>query len=136
MKITIDVIKEANKKSGGKWFDRETIDFFSSRISKEVYDGPGGVYFVTSEKLSEHAWSYFLGGKTVDDLAYAEGAGAAIAMGLKIAMGASPKLPNRLYSVREFRWIDGSIRTKGVFQGYETSSEAHAAAKSASKGEN
>ena len=39
MKITIDVIKEANKKCGGKWCDRETIDFFSSRISKRFMMG-------------------------------------------------------------------------------------------------
>ena len=48
--MTIDQIKEANKARGFHWFDPDTLRFFKSRIGGTVYQGPGGVYFVTSER--------------------------------------------------------------------------------------
>ena len=51
--ITIDDIKTANKVRHHHFFDPETIRFFNSRTLPEVYSGPGGVFFVTSEKMSD-----------------------------------------------------------------------------------
>jgi len=47
---TIDDIRAANREAGFHFFSRDTIRFFNSRISEIVYQGPGGVYFVTSER--------------------------------------------------------------------------------------
>ena len=37
------------------FFDPETIWFFNSRTLPEVYSGPGGVFFVTSEQYPGEA---------------------------------------------------------------------------------
>lgn len=34
----------------GHWFDKDTLRFFGSRISKRVYPAPNGTYFVSSER--------------------------------------------------------------------------------------
>ena len=49
--ITIDDIKTANKVRHHHFFDPETIRFFNSRTLPEVYSGPGGIFFVTSERV-------------------------------------------------------------------------------------
>ena len=49
MNWTIRLIKEANKNAGKHFFEKETMRFFSSRILPTVYQGEGGMYFVTSE---------------------------------------------------------------------------------------
>ena len=36
----------------GHFFSRDAKRFFSSRISELVYQGPGGIYFITSEQYS------------------------------------------------------------------------------------
>lgn len=43
-------IKQANRDAGFHFFDRDTMRFFDSRILSQVYSGPGGVFFVTSER--------------------------------------------------------------------------------------
>ncbi len=48
---TMAAIKEANAAVGGHWFSRGALHFFSSRLPKSVHQGPGGVYFVTSEQF-------------------------------------------------------------------------------------
>jgi len=48
---TIDAIKEANHMAGQFWFSPDTLRFFRSRIGSTVYEGPGGVYFVSSEQF-------------------------------------------------------------------------------------
>lgn len=48
---TIADIKAANRAIGGHFFDRDTIRFFASRVLDTVYEGPGGVFFVTSEQF-------------------------------------------------------------------------------------
>jgi hypothetical protein len=48
--LTIDLIKMLNRDSGLHFFDSSTMRFFSSRCCSTVHDGPGGVFFVTSEK--------------------------------------------------------------------------------------
>ena len=34
----------------GCYFSKSTMRFFRSRLSARVHDGPGGIFFVTSEK--------------------------------------------------------------------------------------
>lgn len=45
----IHEIKDANRAAGLHFFDAETLKFFHSKVYPTVYQGPGGVYFVTSE---------------------------------------------------------------------------------------
>lgn len=47
----IDDIKMLNKSAGLHFFDPETMRFFDSRTGRTVYQGPGGVYFITSERF-------------------------------------------------------------------------------------
>jgi len=42
-------IKQVNWEAGGHWFDRSNMKSFRSRILPKVYNGPGGVFFVSSE---------------------------------------------------------------------------------------
>jgi len=49
--MTIQQIMTAHKQSGGHFFDKDTLRFFKSRILETVYQGPGGIYFVTSERF-------------------------------------------------------------------------------------
>ena len=46
---TLPRIKEANRQAGKHWFSPDTLRFFKSRIGETIYQGPGGVYFVSSE---------------------------------------------------------------------------------------
>jgi hypothetical protein len=46
----IDAIVTANRVLGFHFFSADTKRFFRSRIGQEVYQGAGGVYFVTSER--------------------------------------------------------------------------------------
>jgi hypothetical protein len=48
--MNITDIKRANKANGGHWFEPATMRFFNSKVESRVYEGPGGVYFVTSER--------------------------------------------------------------------------------------
>lgn len=36
--------------AGSNWWDKGTMRMFGCRVSDQVYQGPGGIYFVTSEK--------------------------------------------------------------------------------------
>lgn len=47
---TIDRIKEASLDSGSFWWDKSTMKAFGTRIESEVYQGDGGICFITSEK--------------------------------------------------------------------------------------
>jgi hypothetical protein len=49
--MTIDDIKRMNRSAGRYFFGPATMRFFRSRIGSTVYEGPGGVYFVTSEQF-------------------------------------------------------------------------------------
>lgn len=49
-KSLFDVIN-ANRAAGYDWFDRETMDFFDSKIELEVFPTSKGAYFVSSEQL-------------------------------------------------------------------------------------
>lgn len=51
MTMTITDIKTANKQAGYHFFERSTMRFFDSKVERMVYEGPGGVYFITSEQF-------------------------------------------------------------------------------------
>ena len=53
--ITIDDIKTANKVRHGHFFDADVMRMFKTQVLPEVYSGPGGVFFVTSEKYPGEA---------------------------------------------------------------------------------
>lgn len=53
MNYTIEDIKAANKAAGLYYFEPDTMRFFKSRVSSRVYQGPGGVFMVTSEQFSD-----------------------------------------------------------------------------------
>ena len=42
--------QQRNKAKGQYWFSPDTLRFFRSRVSETVYQGKGGIFFVTSEK--------------------------------------------------------------------------------------
>ena len=46
----IEEIKAANRQAGQYFFEPDTMRFFRSRVHYPSYCGPGGVFFVTSEK--------------------------------------------------------------------------------------
>lgn len=49
--MTINEIKERNRKSGGHFFDPDTMRYWNSRVSEKTHICPNGdVLFVTSEK--------------------------------------------------------------------------------------
>jgi hypothetical protein len=48
---TLAAIKRANKAAGLHWFEPATLEFFNSVVHKEdIFAGPAGVFFVSSEK--------------------------------------------------------------------------------------
>ncbi|GAB3843207.1 DUF7447 family protein [Hymenobacter jeollabukensis] len=49
------LIKAANHKHGGHFFSPGALRFFRSRVSEKVHQGPGGIYFVTSEQFDERS---------------------------------------------------------------------------------
>jgi hypothetical protein len=49
---TMTAIRQANADAGRHFFEPETLRFFRSRIvSQSPHQGPGGIYFVTSERF-------------------------------------------------------------------------------------
>ena len=48
---TIAAIREADHRAGRYFFSADTMKFFNSRVLPTVYEGPGGIYFITSEKF-------------------------------------------------------------------------------------
>jgi hypothetical protein len=51
----IDEIKAANRRAGQFFFSPDTMRFWNSRVLPDVYQGPGGVYFITSERFDAKA---------------------------------------------------------------------------------
>ena len=49
----MDCIRRANEDARMYWFSPDTMRFFRSRVSDQVYQGPGGIYFVSSERGPE-----------------------------------------------------------------------------------
>lgn len=44
------LVKAANVRAGGHWFEPDAMRFFRSRPASFAYSGCGGVYFVSSER--------------------------------------------------------------------------------------
>jgi hypothetical protein len=56
--ITIEQIKQANAEAGFCFFGPNHLRFFNTRVLPKVYEGPGGVYFITSEEfVSPDGWA-------------------------------------------------------------------------------
>ncbi|MCL4204621.1 MAG: hypothetical protein KJ000_19205 [Pirellulaceae bacterium] len=55
---TINAIQEEMTQAGSHWWDKDTMRFFRTRVSEQVYQGPGGIYFVTSEKNGDEPRAY------------------------------------------------------------------------------
>lgn len=51
-------IKSANRAAGFYFFEPDTMRFFKSRALDQVFDGPRGVFFVTSERDGDNARRY------------------------------------------------------------------------------
>jgi hypothetical protein len=51
--MRIEEIKSLTEKAGNKFFTPGNMRFANSRISAKTFEGPGGIYFITSE-ASEH----------------------------------------------------------------------------------
>jgi hypothetical protein len=51
---TMDLIRTTNTAHGWHFFEAGALRFFRSRIHDTVYQGPGGIYFVTSEQFEDH----------------------------------------------------------------------------------
>lgn len=55
----ITTIEAANTQRGFHFFEAGAMRFFNSRVLSDVYQGPGGVYFVTSEKFNARTPRYY-----------------------------------------------------------------------------
>lgn len=49
--MDIDQIKASNP----MWFSPGAMRFFNTQVDDRVYEGPGGIYFVTSEEYDTHS---------------------------------------------------------------------------------
>ncbi len=50
--MTTEQIKQANMEAGFCFFSPAHLRFFNTRVLPKVYEGPGGVYFITSEEFA------------------------------------------------------------------------------------
>lgn len=55
---TVNAIKDAVRATGSHWFDPDTMRFFGTRVKPRVYQGPGGVFFCTSDKTYNGGRAY------------------------------------------------------------------------------
>lgn len=55
---TINDIKNAARAAGSYWFDPDTLRFFKGRVLPSVYQGPGGIFFVSSEQYRDAPRGY------------------------------------------------------------------------------
>jgi len=46
---TVNAIKEASRAAGSHWFDPDTMRSFGTKILPTVYQGEGGIFFVTED---------------------------------------------------------------------------------------
>ena len=54
---SMDQIRASNRAVGHHWFDPDTLAFFDSEVEEAVYEGPSGVFFVSSEQFHNGAYS-------------------------------------------------------------------------------
>ena len=55
---TTEDIRDEMNRAGSHWWDKESMRFFGTRISTKLYQGDGGIYFVTSEQPPHGARKY------------------------------------------------------------------------------
>lgn len=55
---TINSIQAAMRQRGSHWWDPDTMRFFRCKVMPTVYQGDGGVYFVSSEAYREESRAY------------------------------------------------------------------------------
>ncbi len=48
---SIEDIKKISADKGHKWFDPSSMKFFRTKVLPTVYEGPGGVFFISSEQF-------------------------------------------------------------------------------------
>jgi len=130
----INEIKKRNADAGRFFFAKGTLSFFSSRVNPEVYEGPGGVFFVTSERYDSRVLEDFWKPRTPDALGSAAGAAFAmldpvVSRGRSANRGAPG---DRRYTVRQSR-ESGDVDTFGEFQQYPSLYAAKAAASKLAK---
>jgi len=137
--MNINEIKKRNADSGRHFFEAGTMAFFSSRVCSEVYEGRGGVFFVTSERYDPRSLDGWRP-RNVEELGSAVGAmGASVVISspaglpphLRVPPGDSGPEITRRYTVRQFH-ESGAVETLGEFQEHPTLYTAKAAAKKAS----
>jgi hypothetical protein len=58
MTWTTNKIKDAVRATGSHWFDPDTMRCFGTKVLPTVYQGPGGIYFVTSDDDFERNTKY------------------------------------------------------------------------------
>lgn len=46
---SVNKIKEASRATGSYWFSPDTMRTFGTKVERTVYQGPGGIFFITSE---------------------------------------------------------------------------------------
>jgi hypothetical protein len=97
-KLPIEKIKTAHKSANGQWFSDHNLRFFQSQIF-DGWQGPNGVFFVSSEKLTQLGWLF---GKIPDEC----------------------KNDPRKYTVRQFHPKTGEITNASQFNEIPTREEA------------
>lgn len=65
-RLSIADIKRTNAAAGQHWFEPGALRFFNSKVLPTVYQGPGGVYFVTSERYDDRQPLRFSVRKAID----------------------------------------------------------------------
>jgi hypothetical protein len=56
--LTVNDIKAHSIASGSHWFEPSSMRHFGTRVSKVLYSGPGGYYFVTSDNTYNDGRAY------------------------------------------------------------------------------
>jgi len=56
--LSVNEMQKRNQRAGFHWFDADTMRAFKCRISDTVHAGPGGIYFVSSEKNGDRPRRY------------------------------------------------------------------------------
>jgi len=56
--VTVNDIQREMRAAGSHWWDPDALRFFKSRVESPVYQGPGGVYFVSSEEGPDEVRRY------------------------------------------------------------------------------
>lgn len=56
--MNINEIQSQMRAAGSHWWDPDTMRFFGTRVASAVFDGPGGVFFVTRDKRHDHTFGY------------------------------------------------------------------------------